>query len=74
MDCGIIYATDANTYELTVVDQAEDGMCKKVVYPAAAMKSGPEENQAAAEDFLTYLHTDPQAAAVLEDVGFTVLP
>ena len=74
VDCGIIYATDANTYELTVVDQAEDGMCKKVVYPAAAMKSGPEENQAAAEDFLTYLHTDPQAAAVLEDVGFTVLP
>ena len=73
VDCGIIYATDANTYELNVVDEATDDMCKKVIYPAAVMKSGAEANKEAAEDFLTYLHTDADAVAVLEDVGFTVL-
>ncbi|MBU5434032.1 molybdate ABC transporter substrate-binding protein [Pseudoflavonifractor sp. MSJ-37] len=73
VDCGIIYATDANTYELTVVDEATGDMCKKVIYPAAVMKSGAEASKEAAEDFLTYLHTDADAIAVLEDVGFTVL-
>ena len=74
VDCGIIYATDAFTYELTVVDQATAEMCDQVIYPAAVMKcGGSEASQAAAQAFLDYLHTDADAIAVLEGVGFTVI-
>ena len=74
VDCGIIYATDAYTYELTVVDQATSDMCSQVIYPAAVMKSSSgEAAEAAAQAFLDYLHTDENAIAVLEGVGFTVL-
>lgn len=74
VDCGIIYATDAYTYELTIVDQAAADMCSQVIYPAAVMKSGSgETTRAAAQAFLDYLHTDENAIAVLENVGFTVL-
>ena len=74
VDCGIIYATDAYTYELTVVDQATSDMCSQVIYPAAVMKSSSgEAAQAAAQAFLDYLHTNEEAIAVLEGVGFTVL-
>ena len=73
-DCGIIYATDAYTYELTVVDQATSDMCSQVIYPAAVMKStSGEDAQAAAQAFLDYIRTDDAAVAVLEGVGFTVL-
>ena len=74
VDCGIIYATDANTYELNVVDQAAADMCSQVIYPAAVMKSGTEGARDAAQAFLDYLHTDESAVSVLENVGFTVLP
>ena len=74
VDCGIIYATDANTYELKVVDQAAADMCSQVIYPAAVMKSGTEGAKDAAQAFLDYLHTDENAVSVLEGVGFTVLP
>ena len=74
VDCGIIYATDAYTYELTVVDQATADMCSQVIYPAAVMKSSSgEAAEAAAQAFLDYLRTDESAVAVLEEVGFTVL-
>ena len=74
VDCGIIYATDANTYELTVVDEATSDMCSQVIYPAAVMKSGTAEAKDAAQAFLDYIRTDEAAVAVLENVGFTVLP
>ncbi len=73
VDCGIIYATDAHTYELTVVDQATSDMCGQVIYPAAVMKSGTAEAHDAAVAFLDYLATNADAVAVLEGVGFTVL-
>ena len=74
VDCGIIYATDAFTYELNVVDQATAEMCDQVIYPAAVMKcGGSEASQAAAQAFLDYLHTDADSIAVLEGVGFTVI-
>ena len=74
VDCGIIYATDAFTYELNVVDQATAEMCDQVIYPAAVMKcGGSEASQADAQAFLDYLHTDADAMAVLEGVGFTVI-
>ena len=73
VDCGIIYATDANTYELTVVDRATEDLSGKVIYPAAVMKCGTEAGMTAAQDFLDYLRTSDDAHGVLEDVGFTVL-
>ena len=74
VDCGIIYATDAFTYELNVVDQATSDMCDQVIYPAAVMKcGGSEASQEAAQAFLDYIHTNESAIAVLEGVGFTVL-
>ena len=74
VDCGIIYATDANTYELNVVAQATSDMCGQAIYPAAVMKNGTEGARDAAQAFLDYLHTDESAVSVLENVGFTVLP
>ena len=74
VDCDIIYATDAFTYELNVVDQATADMCDQVIYPAAVMKcGGSQASQEAAQAFLDYIHTDADAVAVLEGVGFTVL-
>ena len=73
VDCGIIYATDAFTYKLNVVDEATPELCDQVIYPAAVMKCGTEEAKEAAQDFLDYLHTDAQAISVLENVGFTVI-
>ena len=72
VDCGMIYATDACTYELTVVAQAAPEMCDRVIYPAAVMKCGTPAGQEAAQEFLNYLHTYPRAAQVLESVGFTL--
>ena len=74
VDCGIIYATDAFTYGLNVVDQDTADMCDQVIYPAAVMKyGGSEASQEAAQAFLDYIHTNESAIAVLEGVGFTVL-
>lgn len=68
VDCGIIYATDAFSADLTVVDTATAEMCGQVIYPAAVLKVSkhPEE----AEAFLDYL-TGDAADAVFEGVGFT---
>ena len=70
VDCGIIYATDAFSAGLTVVDGATAEMCGQVIYPAAvtAASAHPDEAQA----FLDYL-TSPEAGTVFESVGFTPL-
>ena len=69
-DAGIIYATDAYSAGLTVVAQADDTMCKQVIYPAAVLNIS--ENQDAAEAFLDYLKTD-DCMKVFEEVGFTAV-
>ena len=69
-DAGIIYATDAYSADLPVVAQADDTMCKQVIYPAAVLNIS--ENQDAAEAFLDYLKTD-DCMKVFEEVGFTVV-
>ncbi len=70
VDCGVVYATDAFSAGLTVVDTATAEMCAQVIYPAAALKTSkaPEKAQA----FLDYLRTS-EAGAVLEAMGFTPL-
>ena len=66
-DCGIIYATDAYSAGLTVVDSATTEMCGQVIYPAAVLKGEKEE---AAQAFLDYLQT-ADAMSVFESVGFS---
>ena len=70
VDCGVIYATDAFSAGLTVVDTATAEMCGQVVYPAAVMNVS--EHPDAAKAFLDYL-TGAEASAVFERVGFTAL-
>lgn len=65
-DCGIIYATDAYSAGLTVVDSATAEMCGQVIYPAAVLKGEKEE---AAQAFLDYLQT-ADAMSAFESVGF----
>lgn len=71
-DAGIIYATDAYSAGLTVVDaaEAEENLCKQVIYPAAVLNI--TEHQEEAEAFLAYLQTDA-CAAVFEEVGFSMV-
>ena len=68
-DCGIIYATDAFSTGLEVVDSATAEMCGQVIYPAAVLKGEKEE---AARAFLAYLETDA-AMTVFERVGFSAV-
>ena len=70
VDAGVIYATDAFSAGLTVVDTATPEMCGQVIYPAAVLNI--TKNREAAEAFLNYLKT-PEASAVFEEVGFTPL-
>lgn len=73
VDAGMVYATDASTYGLNVVDAATPDMCQQVIYPAAVMKSGQADSYDAAENFLTYLYTNEEAISVWKDVGFTLI-
>ena len=70
VDCGIIYATDAFSAGLTAVDQASADMCGQVIYPAAVLRCGHQ--QEAAQAFLDFLSGDG-ASACFEAVGFTPL-
>lgn len=70
VDCGIVYATDASSAGLEIVDEAEAGQCRQVVYPAAVLKSSPHPAEACA--FLSYLQS-AEAAAVFEEIGFSPL-
>ena len=67
-DAGIIYATDAFSDGLTVVDTATTDMCGQVIYPAAVLNI--TQHEAEAQAFLDYLQTD-EAMAVFEAVGFS---
>lgn len=70
VDCGVIYATDAVSAGLTVVDTATAEMCGQVIYPAAVLagSSHPEEAKA----FLNYLQS-ADCAKIFEGMGFTAL-
>ncbi len=68
VDCGIIYATDAFSAGLTVVDTATSDMTGgRVIYPAAVLANA--KNADAAKAFLEYLKGD-EAMAIFSSVGF----
>ena len=71
VDCGIIYATDAFSAGLTVVDTATAEMCGQVIYPAAVLNITKHEE--IAKDYLAFLTSDA-ANAVFESVGFSPIP
>lgn len=68
VDCGIIYCTDAFSAGLTIQDYATEEMCGQVIYPAAVLKTG--KNQEEAKRFLDFLQTDA-CMEIFEGVGFT---
>lgn len=70
VDCGVIYATDAYSAGLTVVDSATKEMCGQVIYPAAVMKNSAHAE--AAKAFLEFLKT-PAVSQIFTKVGFTTL-
>ncbi len=70
VDCGIIYASDAYSANLTVVATATAEMCGQVIYPAAVLNTS--EHQDAAAAFLAYLQ-GAEASAEFEAVLFTPL-
>lgn len=70
VDCGVIYKTDATSANLTMVDEATEEMCGRVVYPAAATKNAPQPELAAS--FLDFLKTK-DAGDCFEKVGFAPL-
>lgn len=70
VDCGIIYASDAYSANLTVVATATAEMCGQVIYPAAVLNTSAHQEAAAA--FLAYLQ-GAEASAEFEAVLFTPL-
>ena len=68
VDCGIIYATDAFSAGLTVVDTATEAMTGgRVIYPAAILANA--KNEEATKAFFEYLKS-AEATKVFESVGF----
>lgn len=68
VDAGIIYATDAFSTRLEIVDYATIDMCGQVIYPAAILRSSTNIKEAQA--FLNFLLTD-EVMAVFESAGFS---
>ena len=68
VDAGVVYATDAFSAGLKVLDTATAEMCGQVIYPAAVLKNSKSPEDAKA--FLAYLQGD-EAMKVFEGVGFS---
>ena len=68
VDCGVVYCTDAFSAGLNVLDYATEAMCGRIIYPAAVIKTG--KNQEAAQRFLDYLNS-ARSMPVFERVGFS---
>lgn len=66
-DCGIIYSTDAFSAGMTAVATADSSLAGAIIYPAAVMEKG--ENQEAAQAFVDFLQTD-KAMKEFTAVGF----
>ena len=70
VDCGILYATDAFSAGLTVVEEAAADLCGQVLYPAAVLSCGSQPE--AAQAFLDHLRSG-DAGIHFEAVGFSPL-
>ena len=70
VDCGILFATDAQAWKLVACDEAPEEASGRVLFPGAAMADS--QNPEAALNFLAYLREEP-AAAYFRKAGFTHL-
>ena len=64
----MVYATDAFSAGLEVIDTATPEMCGQVIYPAAVLNIS--KNKEAAQAFLEYWQGD-ECMKVFESVGFS---
>ena len=67
-DCGVVYATDAFSAGLDILDTAAAEMCGQVIYPAAVVKNSADTE--AAQAFLDWLG-GAEAVEIFEKVGFS---
>ena len=71
VDCGIVYATDAQiANDINIIAEAPEGTHKKVIYPIAIVKSS--QNKDEAKKFIDYISND-KAAEAFKNYGFTVI-
>ena len=71
VDCGIVYATDAQiANEINIIAEAPEGTHKKVIYPIAIVKSSANKEEA--KKFIDYISND-KAAEAFKNYGFTVI-
>ncbi|MEE0517306.1 MAG: molybdate ABC transporter substrate-binding protein [Anaerovoracaceae bacterium] len=71
VDCGVVYATDANMSRNTeIVCEAKEGTHEPVIYPAGVIKAS--KNIGEAQEFTKFLKSE-RAAEIFEKYGFTVL-
>lgn len=68
VDCGVVYATDAVSGGLTVVDAADAEMCGRVTYPAAVIGASARADEACA--LMEYLRSGA-AMEIFASVGFS---
>lgn len=70
VDCGIVYATDAQIEpKVTVICEAPEGSCDPVVYPSGIVAASGHQKEAKA--FQEYLHAE-EAGKILTSYGFTM--
>ena len=70
VDAGIIYATDAVSANLHIVDTANKDMCGEVLYPIAVIKDSKNIDEA--KKFIEDLKNDI-SKSIFKNVGFTPL-
>lgn len=69
VDCGVVYATDAYTsQDVTIVCEAPEGSCKKVIYPAGVVAASEHPDEAAA--WIAFIQSDA-SMELFESYGFS---
>lgn len=69
VDCGVVYATDAYASEdVTIVCEAPEDSCKKVIYPVGIVAASEHPDEAAA--WVAFLQSDA-SMALFADYGFS---
>lgn len=69
VDCGVVYATDAYTsQDVTIVCEAPEGSCKRVIYPAGVVTASEHPDEAAA--WIAFIQSDA-SMELFESYGFS---
>lgn len=69
VDCGVVYATDAYTsQDVTIVCEAPEGSCKRVIYPAGVVAASEHPDEAAA--WIAFIQSDA-SMELFESYGFS---